>query len=146
MKMRMAIFAGLLLMILPFMTVTACGPDFTPDVFVRRLRPDHPAEFAAGQLGLLLPTFPRTELIVAFRYLNGGSLSETERKAYQPTYTYAEPEWNAQWDEVEKEQKVSSPFEEWKVKFGKIEASGSEIEAERPIMREAGGVEYRSSY
>lgn len=146
MNMRTAIFAGFLLMVLPLVTVTACGPDFAPDVFVRKLRPDRPAEFAAGKLGLLLPTFPRTELIVAFRYLNGGSLSQTERKAYQPTYTYAEPEWSAQWDESKKEQKVASPFDKWRAKFGTNHASGSEIESERLIMRQDGGVVYRTSY
>ena len=36
------------LLVLPLVAVEACGPDFYPDVFVLKLRPDHPKEFAAG--------------------------------------------------------------------------------------------------
>ena len=46
---------------------------------VLKLRPDNPKEFVEGKLGVLLPTFPRTDLVVAFRYLNGGHLSKVEQ-------------------------------------------------------------------
>ncbi len=74
----------------PFAMVQACGPDFFPDVFVQRIHPDHPKEFAAGKLGVLLSSYPRADLAVAYRYLNGGSLNPEEQKGYQPTYSAAE--------------------------------------------------------
>src|ERR1017187_1222968 len=77
---------------------TGLRAGFLSDVFVRKLRPDNPKEFAAGKLGVLLPTYPRADLVVAFRYLNGGILSATEQKAYQPTYSVAEVEFDSQPD------------------------------------------------
>jgi hypothetical protein len=80
-----------------FVTVaSACGPFFSPDVFIRANRPDLPANYVAGQLGILEPSFPRADLLVAYRYLDGGSLDATEQKAWQPTYSEMEPEWEAQ--------------------------------------------------
>lgn len=74
----------------PFASLQACGPDFSPDVFVHHLRPDIPRDFAAGRLGVLLPTYPRLDLAVAYRYLNGGTLTPAEQKGYQPTYSMSE--------------------------------------------------------
>lgn len=76
--------------LVPFFAVEACGPDFFPDVFVRRLRPDQPKQFVQGKLGVLRRTFPRDSLIVAYRYLNGGQLSDEEQKGYQPITGYSE--------------------------------------------------------
>ena len=75
---------------LPFLSVEACGPDFFPDVFVRNLHADHPANYAAGKLGVLLPTYPRLDLTVAYRYLNGGTLAPEEQRAFHPTLSLAE--------------------------------------------------------
>ncbi|MGB9408620.1 MAG: hypothetical protein WCA89_13870 [Terracidiphilus sp.] len=75
---------------LPFVEVQACGPDFFPDVFVRNLHADHPADYAAGKLGVLLPTYPRADLSVAYRYLIGGTLTAEEQRAYHPTLSLAE--------------------------------------------------------
>lgn len=74
----------------PLATVQACGPDFFPDVFVQRIHPDDPKQFAAGKLGVLLPTYPRADLAVAYRYLNGGSLASEEQKGYHPTLSLAD--------------------------------------------------------
>lgn len=83
---------------LPFFVAQACGPDFSPDVFVRTLHADHPADYAAGKLGVLLATYPRADLTVAYRYLNGGTLTAEERRAYQPTLSSAEQDasWEAE--------------------------------------------------
>lgn len=77
-------------LVLSFVQVQACGPDFSPDVFVHSLHADNPKDFAAGKLGVLLPTYPRTDLTVAYRYLNGGALTAEEQSAYQPTLSFAE--------------------------------------------------------
>ena len=49
--------------VFPFISVQACGPFFSEDVFVRKLGADHPTDFIAGKLGVLLPTYNRTDLI-----------------------------------------------------------------------------------
>ena len=85
----------------PFLSVQACGPFFFDDVFVRPLRPDHPKLFVQGKLGALLPTYPREDLAVAYRYLNGGSLTAEEQKAYEPTQSFSETEGIGTTDDAE---------------------------------------------
>jgi hypothetical protein len=87
---------------LPFLSVEACGPDFFPDVFVHNLHADHPADYAAGKLGVLLPTYPRLDLTVAYRYLNGGTLTSEEQRAYKPTQSFAEYERAAEAEYAQK--------------------------------------------
>lgn len=90
MNRRFMLGALLSAVVIPLATVQACGPDFAPDVFVYTMHPDAPKDFAAGKLGVLLPTYPRADLAVAYRYLTGGSLSKDEQAAYTPTYSYME--------------------------------------------------------
>jgi len=85
MKRAISLLPFFVAAIFPFISVQACSPGFTDDVFVRKLGADHPTAFIAGKLGVLLPTYNRTDLSVAYRYLNGGTLSSEEQKAYQPT-------------------------------------------------------------
>ena len=60
----------------------ACAPSFLEPVYVFVESPDLPfAEFTAGKLGILRPTFGRKTLAIAFRYLNGGSFTSDEQKA-----------------------------------------------------------------
>src|ERR1035441_10349597 len=104
MNRRWVIPTFILIFVMSLFTAQACGPDFYPDVFVRKMRPDHPKEFAAGKLGVLLPTYPRADLTVAFRYLNGGTLSTGEQLAYEPTETYySEVDWAERWKEEDAE-------------------------------------------
>ena len=99
---RLLSFAPLAVAIaFPFLSVQACGPFFFDDVFVRPLRPDHPKLFAQGKLGVLLPTYPREDLAVAYRYLNGGSLTVEEQKAYEPTQSFSETEGIGTTDDAE---------------------------------------------
>jgi hypothetical protein len=81
----------LLVLFLLLAAAQACGPDFAPDVFIHQLHPDNPKQYAQGKLGILLPTYPRADLIVAFRYLIGGTLNPAEQAGYQPTYSIDEP-------------------------------------------------------
>ena len=69
----------------PFSGVQACGPDFEPDVFVRMDSPDNIRDFAVGKLGILQRRFDSNEYAVAYRYLNGGKLSDAERLSYPET-------------------------------------------------------------
>lgn len=88
---RMLSFAPLVVLaIFPFVTVQACGPDFFPDIFVHNMHPDKPKDYAAGKLGVLLSTYPRADLTVAYRYLIGGSLTAEEQRGYEPTSSLPE--------------------------------------------------------
>ncbi len=60
----------------------ACGPDFEPEVFVPAHRPEAPARYAAGQLGVVRGGFYHADLVVAYRYLSGGPLTAAEQAAY----------------------------------------------------------------
>ena len=60
----------------------ACGPFFPQTVFTHKLHPDFPlTDYAAGNLGVLQPTYARSYLYVAYRYLNGIGFDQNEQKA-----------------------------------------------------------------
>src|SRR5262249_8690327 len=57
-----------------------CGPDFPRAVFVFSTHPDKPLkEYAGGNLGVVLPSYYRSYLVVAYRYFSGHPLSKAER-------------------------------------------------------------------
>jgi hypothetical protein len=86
MKSRHLGFAVLAIavLLLPMCNVEACGPWFEPDVFVSNSHPDDLSSFAKGQLGILQSGFDSNEFAVAYRYLNGGRLSDAELHSYVP--------------------------------------------------------------
>jgi hypothetical protein len=132
--------------VMPLFLAQACGPDFEPDVFVRKMRPDQPKEFAAGKLRVLLPTFPRVDLTVAFRYLNGGELSASERQAYQPTYGYLDPEWQQRWNSDHKES-AHDPVAAWKAARGQYDGAAPAVSADRIVQVQfPNGGTYNSEY
>jgi hypothetical protein len=50
----------------------ACAPDFFRAVFSYARHPDLPrTEFINGRLGVFQPTFARSYLVIAYRYLTG---------------------------------------------------------------------------
>lgn len=60
----------------------ACGPFTITPVFAFTKHPDFPLEkFAAGNLGIVQPSYARSYLYVAYRYLNDNRLTEPEQKA-----------------------------------------------------------------
>lgn len=96
---RMPVACCTVLIFISFATVEACGPDFSPDVFVRT---DHPGDmhaFAEGRLGILQTEYDSNEFVVAYRYLNGGKLSPQEQQAYVPP-----PQPFPNWTEMTPEQ------------------------------------------
>src|SRR5438132_7944026 len=59
----------------------ACGPFTIDPIFIFKESPDLPfEEFTRGKLGIIKPTFGRKTLVIAYRYLNGGSFSDEEQK------------------------------------------------------------------
>ncbi len=60
----------------------ACSPGFPYQVFFNTARPDLPLKnFAAGNLGILQPSYAKSYLIVAYRYLNGSPLTVVEQRS-----------------------------------------------------------------
>ncbi|MGA8088285.1 MAG: hypothetical protein WCA10_13325 [Terracidiphilus sp.] len=125
MKSRLLAIAALIAVVLlsPIGNVEACGPDFEGDVFVSITRPDDSAAFAAGHLGILQDGFDSNDYAVAYRYLNGGNLSDAERSVYAPTigqpqivadYRNLTPAQITAAQEAEKQaQENAQPFGKW---------------------------------
>jgi hypothetical protein len=64
-----------------FQPVLACGPFYDEAVFSATIHPDLPFRlYADGNLALVEPTFARSYLVVAYRYLNNKPLSSSERE------------------------------------------------------------------
>jgi hypothetical protein len=60
----------------------ACGPFSQEAVFTFSVHPDFPLEkYAAGQLGVIQPTYARSYLYVAYRYFAGIGFDQAEQKA-----------------------------------------------------------------
>lgn len=65
----------------------ACAPDFFRAVFSYVRHPDLPrTEFIDGRLGVLQPTFARSYLVIAYRYLNGIGMNPAEREQARDYY------------------------------------------------------------
>jgi hypothetical protein len=60
----------------------ACGPEYIEPIFKFNTSPDLPFDgFAKGNIGILQPTFGRKTLVIAHRYLGGGTYTEDEQHA-----------------------------------------------------------------
>jgi hypothetical protein len=80
MKRTLAIALAALLLLNSTTPVRACGPFFTEPIFVFENSPDLPfEEFTNGKIGIVLPTFGRKTLVIAYRYLNGGSFTSDQQ-------------------------------------------------------------------
>ncbi len=66
--------------------LSSCGPFLLTAVFTFSRQPDKPdTGFARGQLGVLLPSFYRAHLIVAYRHLTGVGVNANERATFFPS-------------------------------------------------------------
>ena len=107
-------FRSLVALLLAFVlfnsvSVFACGPFTLSAVFVHTVHPDYPLDrFASGRLGVLQPTYARSYLTVAYRYLSGSSFTPDEQDAVNALWkerlnlewTGAEEEWVKAWFEA----------------------------------------------
>jgi len=60
--------------------IFCCGPFFESPVFTYNLNPDIPLDnFPKGNMGVILPSFARSYLYVAYRQLNGKGFSQDPR-------------------------------------------------------------------
>ena len=63
-------------------TAFACGPFSLDTIFVFTVHPEYPLEnFARGSLGTIHPSYARSYLFVAYRYLNGNGFTPEEQSA-----------------------------------------------------------------
>ncbi|HYL38803.1 MAG TPA: hypothetical protein VEV17_22990 [Bryobacteraceae bacterium] len=84
MAVRVARLAVLVLLVAVLTSPTdlsSCGPFLTTAVFTFSRQPDDPG---AAPMGILLPTFYRSNLIVAYRRLIGVGFDDAARKAFFP--------------------------------------------------------------
>jgi hypothetical protein len=74
-------FIAAVVVVLAAPAIYGCGPWFDEAIFIPGGAPQtSQAEFAAGKLGILLPTMRRSYLIVAYRYLSGMKLTAEQRR------------------------------------------------------------------
>ena len=59
-----------------------CGPGYITPLFDTTSAPEAPyTDYAAGRLGIVKPTFHRSVLYAAYRYIGGNGLSNSEQQA-----------------------------------------------------------------
>jgi hypothetical protein len=79
---RRIIAVSLAFILLNSTTALACGPFALEAIFVHIAHPTYPlAQFAAGRIGVVQPSYARSYLYVAYRYLSGSNFSPSEQKA-----------------------------------------------------------------
>jgi hypothetical protein len=91
--------------------LSSCGPFLLTAVFTLSRQPDKPdTSFAQGQLGILLPSYYRAYLAVAYRHLTGLGVNASERAAFFPAAPPPGPptQWNREWSTS-----VPPPVQEW---------------------------------
>ncbi len=70
------------LMLLAPASALACGPFSLDTIFSFSVHPEYPLEnFARGNIGIVQPSYARSYLYVAYRYLDGNGFSATEQSA-----------------------------------------------------------------
>lgn len=82
MKRHIQTLFSALLIFAFFVSVLPCGPSYVTPIFDYKYAPENPYEnFAAGNIGILKPSYHRSVLFAAYRYFNGGSFTAAEQKA-----------------------------------------------------------------
>jgi hypothetical protein len=81
-RLHTFVAAALAAVLLSSTVSLACGPFTLEAIFVHTVHPGFPLErYAAGHVGVVQPSYARSYLYVAYRYLSGGSFSAAEQKA-----------------------------------------------------------------
>lgn len=80
--LRSFIAATLAVVLFNATSIFACGPFTMEAVFVHTVHPTFPVErFAAGRVGVVQPSYARSYLYVAYRYLSGSRFTSAEQRA-----------------------------------------------------------------
>ena len=79
---RRLIAISLAIILLSGTTTLACGPFTLEAIFTHTVHPEYPlTQFAGGRIGVVQPSYARSYLYTAYRYLSGSSFSPSEQKA-----------------------------------------------------------------
>ena len=82
MKNIFRILTANLLIVAFTVSVLPCGPVYITPLYDYKKAPENPyINFASGKLGIIKPTYNRSVLFAAYRYVNGGSFNATEQQA-----------------------------------------------------------------
>lgn len=88
MKIIARLVVSLLLIAALFSNSLPCGPGYITPLFDVSSAPENPyADYASGRLGIIKPTFHRSVLYAAYRYISGGGLGAMEQKAMVDVWT-----------------------------------------------------------
>jgi len=126
----------ILALLVPQPAAVACGPFFTETIFSFRLHPDFPlTRFAAGDLGIVQPTYARSYLVVAYRYMSGKTLNKTEQESVVGLWSRrfahsffadeAHPDPASEWLKVRRKYtkgKDAQYIEQYRQKWGRTDA------------------------
>lgn len=111
-SVRLPVALGLALVLFAT-SALACGPFALEAIFVHTVHPTYPLErFVKGEIGVLQPSFARSYLFVAYRYLAGSGFTEPEQTALAELWRerlyvrgdLGSDEWTKAW--IETRQKV----------------------------------------
>lgn len=117
-RLRAVVAALLGIVLLTASSALACGPFTLEAVFVHTVHPSFPLErFAAGRIGVVQPTYARSYLYVAYRYLGGSSFTPDEQKALNELWkdrlnygwSPGDEEWVKSWLEARKKVTQQEP-------------------------------------
>jgi hypothetical protein len=134
----------------PVGNVEACGPFFFPETFVRQSNLDNITAFANGKLGLLQSGYDSNEYAIAFRYLNGGTLSTREQETVKPPEPNPDLMTAAQWQAMQAAEQAaeeSAPPMLWQKERASYIALG--VSAPPPATapaNSAGNIDFDPSY
>ena len=108
----MAIFLAIIL--LNGATAFACGPFTLEAIFVHIAHPTYPlAQFASGRIGVVQPSYARSYLYVAYRYLSGSNFTQSEQKAladlWKQRLDFSSDENPAEWSKAWLEARKTVP-------------------------------------
>jgi hypothetical protein len=113
----------------------ACGPFSLDAVFTFTSHPEFPLEkFARGELGMIQPTYARSYLFVAYRYLNGKAFTTDEQKVLQELWKdrldYTWPDYDEEWPKpwLEARKKIAGVAPDPKVSISRHREKPNEYE------------------
>src|SRR6266702_2033389 len=83
------VITALAAIVLCFESANSCAPEFPEAVFTRQRGPDKPLqEFVNGKIGIILPSWQRAYLTVAYRYYSGKPLHRSEQRSLAEFWDY----------------------------------------------------------
>lgn len=102
---RRLIALSLAVILLSGTTALACGPFALEAIFIHTVHPTYPlAQYAAGRIGVVQPSYARSYLYTAYRYLSGATFSPSEQKAmvdlWQQRLDFSSDDDPAEWSKV----------------------------------------------